>query len=143
MGTSVKKRILFLCTQNSARSQMAEALMRRMYGDRFEVFSAGTKPATVNPHAARVIQELEIDMAGHRSKSVEEFAEQEFDYVVTVCDSARENCPFFPGKVVLHHAFPDPASATGTDDEIMAVFREVRDEIRSWLIEQFGNSESV
>jgi len=143
MKEFVKKRVLFLCTQNSARSQMAEALMRWMYGDRYEVFSAGTKPATVNPYAIKAIQELGIDMEGHRSKSVEEFAEKEFDYVVTVCDSARENCPFFPGKIVIHRAFPDPAAATGTDDDIMGVFRKVRDEIRDWLVAQFGANEPV
>ncbi|ADI01578.1 arsenate reductase ArsC [Syntrophothermus lipocalidus] len=133
-----KPKVLFLCTQNSARSQMAEALMRHMYGDRFDVFSAGTNPGVVNPYAIRAMQELGVDMSSHRSKSVDEFMGQDFDYVVTVCDNARKNCPFFPGKNVIHRAFRDPAAAKGTKEEVMAVFRQIRDEIQSWLKEQFG-----
>ena len=133
-----KPKVLFLCTQNSARSQMAEALMRHMYGDRFDVFSAGTNPGVVNPYASRAMQELGVDMSSHRSKSVDEFMGQDFDYVVTVCDNARKNCPFFPGKNVIHRAFRDPAAAKGTKEEVMAVFRQIRDEIQSWLKEQFG-----
>ncbi|NSW83950.1 MAG: arsenate reductase ArsC [Syntrophothermus sp.] len=133
-----KPKVLFLCTQNSARSQMAEALMRHMYGDRFDVFSAGTNPGVVNPYAIRAMQELGVDMSSHRSKSVDEFMDQDFDYVVTVCDNARKNCPFFPGKNVIHRAFRDPAAAKGTKEEVMAVFRQIRDEIQSWLKEQFG-----
>lgn len=117
---------------------MAEALMRHMYGDRFDVFSAGTNPGVVNPYAIRAMQELGVDMSSHRSKSVDEFMDQDFDYVVTVCDNARKNCPFFPGKNVIHRAFRDPAAAKGTKEEVMAVFRQIRDEIQSWLKEQFG-----
>ena len=93
-----KKRVLILCTGNSARSQMAEGLLRHDAGDRFEVFSAGTKPSHVRPEAIAVMRELGIDISGHRSKSVDEFAGQSFDYVLTVCDNAKESCPIFPGK---------------------------------------------
>lgn len=134
-----KKRIIFVCTQNSARSQMAEGLMRAMYGDKFEVFSAGTRPFRVNPYAIRAMQEIGIDISSHRSKSIDEFAGMEFDYVVTVCDNAKEECPYITGgKEYLHHSFPDPAKANGSDEEIISVFAHVRDEIRDWLKAQFG-----
>src|SRR5579872_1774945 len=122
----VKNRILILCTGNSARSQMAEGLLRHDAGDRFEVFSAGTKPGQVRPEAIRVMQELGIDISRHRSKSVDEFRDQTFDYVLTVCDHARETCPFFPAQaVLLHHTFEDPAT--------LEDFRRVRDQIRQYL----------
>src|SRR5438270_4564092 len=106
-----KTRVLILCTGNSARSQMAEGLLRRDAGDRFEVESAGVKPSTVRPEAITVMRELGIDISGHRSKSVEEFRAQQFDYVVTVCDSARETCPAFFGRAQqLHRDFDDPAA---------------------------------
>src|SRR5579875_3310968 len=114
----MKKRVLILCTSNSARSQMAEGLLRRDAGDRFQVESAGAKPSSVRPEAIAVMREAGIDISGHRSKSVEEFAGQEFDYVITVCDQARETCPVFFGKAQkLHHDFEDPAgfrAGTGT-----------------------------
>ncbi|MDH7498186.1 MAG: arsenate reductase ArsC, partial [Syntrophomonadaceae bacterium] len=118
-----KQRVLFVCTQNSARSQMAEGLLRHLHGDRYEVYSAGTRPYRVNPYAIRAMAEVGIDITHHRSKGLEEFAGQDFDYVVTVCDSARETCPYFPGgRTRLHHSFPDPAAVQGSDDEVLAAF---------------------
>jgi len=129
-----KKRILILCTGNSARSQMAEGLLRHEAGDRFEVFSAGTKPSHVRPEAVTAMHELGIDISGHRSKSVDEFGGQQFDYVLTVCDNAKESCPIFPGKAVMtHHNFEDPAALEGSKEERLALFRRVRDEIREFM----------
>jgi len=125
------KRILILCTGNSARSQMAEGLMRAAMKGDAEVFSAGTKPSLVRPEAVAVMSELGIDLTGHRSKSVDEFAGQEFDYVITVCDNANEVCPVFPGKTKrLHWPFEDPASVVGSPEERQAAFRNVRDQIQ-------------
>jgi arsenate reductase len=119
-------RVLFLCTGNSARSVMAEALLRHHGGDRFEVHSAGTEPKGVNPLTLRVLSEAGIDASFARSKSVAEFLGQSFDYVVTVCDQARQTCPVFPGvHESLHWGYEDPAAAEGTDEERMAVFRSV------------------
>ena len=129
-----KKRVLILCTGNSARSQMAEGLLRRDAGDRFEVFSAGTRPSHVRPEAIAAMRELGIDISGHRSKSVEEFIAQPFDYVLTVCDNAKENCPIFPGTLrTIHHSFDDPAALEGSEEERLAAFRRVRDELRRYL----------
>ena len=129
-----KKRVLILCTGNSARSQMAEGLLRHDAGDRFEVESAGTRPSSVRPEAIAAMRELGIDISGHRSKSVAEFDGQHFDYVITVCDSARETCPvFFGGAKRLHHDFDDPAAFNGPEDERLALFRRVRDQLRTWL----------
>jgi arsenate reductase len=131
-----KKRVLILCTGNSARSQMAEGLLRHDAGERFEVESAGTKPSIVRPEAIAAMQELGIDISGHRSKSVEEFDGQKFDYVITVCDSARESCPVFFGDAKrLHKDFEDPAALTGSEQERLALFRRVRDELRTYLAE--------
>jgi len=119
-------RVLFVCTGNSARSIMAEALLRRHGGDRFEVFSAGTEPRGVNPLTLRVLRDAGIDASGARSKSVAEFLGQRFDYVITVCDQARQACPVFPGvHESLHWGYEDPAEATGTDEQRLAVFRRV------------------
>lgn len=119
-------RVLFVCTGNSARSIMAEALLRRHGGGRFEVFSAGTEPRGVNPLTLRVLGEAGIDASPVRSKSVSEFAGQRFDYVITVCDQARQACPVFPGSgLSLHWGYEDPAEATGTDEERLVVFRRV------------------
>ncbi len=129
-----KKRTLILCTGNSARSQMAEGLLRHDAGDRFEVESAGTKPSRVRPEAIAAMRELGIDISVHRSKSVDEFAGQQFDYVLTVCDNAKESCPIFPGKaVMIHHSFEDPAAIEGSEEERLAIFRRVRDEMRQYL----------
>ena len=131
-----KKRVLILCTGNSARSQMAEGLLRHDAGDRFEVFSAGTKPGGVRPEAIAVMQELGIDLSEHRSKSVAEFEGQRFDYVLTLCDNAIESCPIFPGNTIaIHHTFDDPAGVQGSDDQKLAAFRRVRDQLRSFLAE--------
>ncbi|MGP8243445.1 MAG: arsenate reductase ArsC [Bryobacteraceae bacterium] len=128
------KRVLILCTGNSARSQMAEGLLRHAAGDRFEVFSAGTRPSRVRPEAIAVMRELGIDISGHRSKSVEEFAGQSFDYVLTVCDNARESCPIFPGgAIMIHRSFEDPAALEGSDEQRLALFRRVRDEMRHYF----------
>lgn len=129
-----KQKVLFLCTGNSARSQMAEGLLRNMAGDRFEVLSAGTEPAGLNPLAVRVMAEIGIDISHHRSKHAKEYLGQGFPFLVTVCDNANEHCPIFPGVVYRYHwGFEDPAAATGTDEERLAVFRRVRDEIKAQL----------
>jgi len=131
---SDKKRGLILCTGNSTRSQMAEGLLRHEAGDRFEVESAGTQVSSVRAEAIAVMRELGIDISGHRSKNVDEFAGQPFDYVITVCDNARETCPVFFGKAErLHHNFEDPAVSTGNDEERLAVLRRVRDELKAFL----------
>lgn len=129
-----KKRVLILCTGNSARSQMAEGLLRHFGGDKFEVESAGVVSSFVRPQAIEAMKEMGIDISSHRSKSVEEFQGQEFDYVITVCDNAKENCPFFPASTErIHRSFDDPAEAKGSDEEQLNVFRRVRDEIRKKL----------
>jgi arsenate reductase len=113
---------------------MAEGLLRHDAGDRFEVFSAGTKPSQVRSEAIAAMRELGIDISGHRSKSVDEFAGQNFDYVLTVCDSAKESCPIFPGQAIsLHHNFEDPAALAGSEKEPLDLFRRVRDELRTYL----------
>lgn len=133
------ERVLILCTGNSARSQMAEGLLRDHAGGRFEVFSAGTRPSRVRPEAIAVMRELGIDISGHRSKSVDEFSGQSFDYVLTVCDNAKESCPVFPGKtVMIHRSFEDPAALQGSEEERLALFRRVRDELRRYL-RDFGS----
>lgn len=129
-----KKRVLILCTGNSARSQMAEGLLRHDAGDRFEVFSAGVNPSKVRPEAIAVMRELGIDLSGHRSKHVDEFVGQRFDYVLTVCDNARESCPIFPGATkMIHRSFMDPAEYNDLETERLDLFRRVRDEIRGYL----------
>lgn len=128
----MKQRVLILCTGNSARSQMAEGLLRHLAGDRFEVFSAGTRPVGLHPNAVTAMSEIGIDISGHRSKSVDEFTGQRFDYVITVCDRAKESCPIFPdGGKRLHRDFEDPA-ATPQERQLDA-FRQVRDQISLWL----------
>jgi arsenate reductase len=113
---------------------MAEGLLRHDAGERFEVFSAGTRPSHVRPEAIAVMRELDIDISGHRSKSVDEFSGQLFDYVLTVCDNAQESCPIFPGKTaMLHRSFKDPAALEGSEAERLALFRRVRDEMRRYL----------
>ena len=133
----MKKRVLILCTGNSARSQMAEGLLRYDAGGSFDVESAGTKSGSVRPEAVAVMQELGIDIRGHRSKSVDEFAGQHFDYVITVCDNAKETCPaFFGGAVTLHQSFEDPPpESEGPEEERLRIFRRVRDELRTFLRE--------
>jgi arsenate reductase len=126
----IPRKVLFLCTGNSCRSQMAEGWLRRYAGDRAAVFSAGTKPAGLNPMAVTVMRESGIDISGQRSKHVDELANEDFLFVITVCDAAREACPVFPGALYqLHWDYDDPAGATGSEEEKLAVFRRVRDEI--------------
>src|SRR3954452_9382888 len=132
---SDKKRVLILCTGNSARSQMAEGLLRHDAGEQFDVESAGTKPGVVRPEAIAAMRELGIDISGHRSKHVDEFKGQHFDVVITVCDNAKESCPVFFGAAKrLHHSFEDPATAQGSEEERLALFRRVRDELRVYLV---------
>ena len=131
--------ILVLCTGNSARSQMGEGLFRREGRGAWEVHSAGTRPSIVRPEAITVMREIGIDISGHRSKSVDEFAGQHFDYVVTVCDNARDACPVFPGGTKrIHWSFADPAVVAGTEDERLAAFRRTRDQIHARVREFFG-----
>ncbi len=126
-----RRRVLFLCTHNSARSQMAEGLLRYLAGDRFEVTSAGTEATSVRPEAVAAMADLGIDISGQESKTLERYLGEPFDYVITVCDDANEACPVLPGaKSRLHWSFRDPSQATGTDEERLEVFRTVRDELR-------------
>ena len=128
------KRVLILCTGNSARSQMAEGLLRHDAGNIFEVYSAGVEPTRVRPEAVEAMNDIGIDISSHRSKSVDEFVGQEFGYVITVCDNANEQCPIFPGHTRrIHWSFEDPAAFKGDEDARLAVFRRVRDEIRLQL----------
>jgi arsenate reductase len=136
-----RQRVLVLCTHNAARSQMAEGLLRALASDRFDVVSAGTEANRVHPLAIRAMEEVGIDLRGHRSKTVDELLTEPWDYVITVCDSANERCPLFPGRTTrLHWSFEDPSAATGSEDERLAVFRRVRDAIaarlRGWVAER-------
>src|ERR1700690_3621027 len=126
----MKKRVLILCTGNSARSQMAEGLFRQEAAGRYEVFSAGTKPVPVRPEAIAVMREIGVDISDHRSKAVDEFTGQQFDTVITVCDHANESCPVFPGNTQrLHWPFEDPAVVAGSEEQRKAAFRAIRDQI--------------
>ena len=135
-------KVLILCTGNSARSQMAEGLLRYDAGEAYEVSSAGTKPTLVRPEAITVMREVGIDIAGQRSKSVDEFAGQDFDYVITVCDNAKQSCPVFPAKTKrLHWSIEDPAAVQGSAEERLTAFRRVRDQLRARL-QAFVQSET-
>jgi len=126
----MKKRVLFLCTGNSCRSQMAEGWLRHLAGDRFEVVSAGTHPVGLNPYAVEVMREVHVDISNHVSERVDPYLAERFDYVITVCDRAQETCPIFPGAAsMLHWSFEDPAKAKGTYEQQLTVFRKIRDEI--------------
>jgi arsenate reductase len=126
-----KARVLFLCTHNSARSQMAEGLLRHLAGDRFEAHSAGTEATYIRPLAIRAMDEIGVDISGQESKTLERYLGKPFDYVITVCDDANEACPFFPGATNrLHWSLPDPSAAKGTEEERLEVFRSVRDALR-------------
>ncbi len=136
-----KKKILFLCTHNAARSQMAEGFINSRYSDRYEAYSAGSEPTEVNPCAIEVMAEEDIDIAPQRAKSLDEFDNASFDYVVTMCADAQESCPIFPGGVdYLHHTFVNPGSAVGSDNDNCASFRHVSDQIKEWLMETFGKN---
>ena len=133
-------RVLFLCTHNSARSQMAEGLLRHLAGDRFEAHSAGTEATHVRPLAIRAMDEIGVDISGQESKTLERYLEEPFDYVITVCDDANEACPFFPGaRKRLHWSFEDPSPAEGSEAERLAVFRSVRDRIRERIERELVN----
>lgn len=127
--------VLFLCTENACRSQMTEGLVNHDLAGQVQAFSAGVRPSRVNLRAIQVMAELGIDIRHHRSKSVDELAGERFDLVITLCDQAQGQCPFFPGDIeIMHVGFPDPARATGTEEEILAAFRRVRDDLRKKLI---------
>jgi arsenate reductase len=130
------KRVLILCDRNSSRSQMAEAFIKQMTFSRVDVYSAGIDPVPVNPYAIRVMKEIGIDISNQRSKSVNEFSNKLFDFVITVCDNAREHCPVFRGSHTrIHKSFKDPAAIKGSDKVKLEVFRKVRDQIRIWVTE--------
>ncbi len=135
---SKKKKILILCTGNSARSQMAEGLLKHICQNEYEVFSAGTQPSIVRSEAIKVLTEIGIDISKNRSKSVDEFTNQDIDYVLTVCDNANENCPYFPAQTkLIHHSFPDPAEVEGDEETRLSTFRRVRDQIQKYFSESF------
>lgn len=136
---NTKKRVLFLCTHNSARSQMAEGLLRAMYGNKYEAYSAGSEVTRVNPYVFKSMGEIGIDLSAHTSKLTDKFIDMEIDYVVTVCDNAKGACPFFPNaKQYYHHSFPDPSAFTGTEEEILKQVSQVREQIKIWIVENFG-----
>lgn len=134
----MKKKVLFVCTHNSARSQIAEGLLNHFCGDRYQGFSVGSAPTMVNPFAIEVLKEIGIDITDHYSKSMLEFEDFKFEYVITVCDNAKETCPFFPGaKEYIHKSFNDPSSTEGSYEDKLNAFRKTREEIKEWLIEFF------
>jgi arsenate reductase len=138
-----KQRVLILCTGNSARSQMAEGLLRHYAEDRFEVFSAGTRPSVVRPEAIAVMKEIGLDISGHRSKSVDEFISKPLDIVITVCDNANETCPVFPGSVKrIHWPFEDPAAVQGPTEVRKAEFRRIRDQLYARIMSFLKGDES-
>ncbi|MCM8786828.1 MAG: arsenate reductase ArsC [Candidatus Omnitrophica bacterium] len=131
-----KLRVLFLCTGNSARSQMAEGFLKHLAGEKFKVYSAGVNPTRVNPLAIKVMDEIGIDISKHRSKSAMDFIGQKFDYVITVCDNAKQTCPVFPGKYEkIHWSLKDPAEAQGTEEEKLEIFRKTRDKIKEFILD--------
>lgn len=133
-----KEKVLFICTHNAARSQMAEGFLRALRGDHYEVYSAGTDTTKVNPHAVKAMAEIGIDIGSHRSKCITEFSGMVFDCVITVCDQAKESCPIYPGtKRTIHKGFDDPSALTGSEDEIIMGFRAIRDKVRNWIEQDF------
>jgi arsenate reductase len=136
---TLKTRVLFVCTANAARSQMAEGLLRAKYGDRYEAFSAGTRLANVSVRAIAVMREIRIDISHHRSKTLAEYEGTSFDIAVTLCDNVHAICPLIPGaKKTIHHGFPDPHLTPGSGEEILNGYRDVRDRIAVWIDETFG-----
>lgn len=136
---SKKKKILILCTGNSARSQMAEGLLKHICKGEYNVSSAGTKPSIVRLEAIEVMSEIGIDISHNRSKSIDEFTAEKIDYVLTVCDNARESCPYFPAEsILIHQSFADPAEVTGDENTRLATFRRVRNEIQNYLEKDFA-----
>ena len=131
------KKVLFICTHNASRSQMAEGFLNALCSNKFEAHSAGIEPTAVNPHVVNVMAEVGIDISKKRSKSIEEFRGEYFDYVVTVCDRAKETCPFFPGRELIHQSFRDPSKFKGSETKILSEVRLVRDEIKDWIETNF------
>jgi len=136
----MKKKILFLCTGNSARSQMAEGLMRHFRGDEFEVFTAGVEPKGVHEKAIEAMREIGVDISRQKSKHVDDLPIKEFDYIITLCDHAAQNCPVFLGKgQKIHHGFSDPAAVQGSGEDVLEAFRKVRDELKQFIL-RFGTN---
>jgi len=134
----VREKVLFICNHNSARSQMAEGLLKSLYGEYYDVYSAGSNPSILNPYAIKVMSEVGIDISEYRSKNLKELQSVEFDYVITLCGGEGETCPFFPGgKTYLHRSFEDPTAVDGTDDDKTDAFRRIKDEIGDWIKETF------
>jgi len=133
----MKQKVLFICTNNSTRSQIAEGFLNKLFKNNYKAFSAGTQPTSLNPYAVEVMKEVGIDISKNRLKNIEEFKTHKFDFVITVCDNAKEACPFFPGKKVIHKSFKDPAKYEGSVEEIIVNFRKIRDEIKNWIIKTF------
>ena len=133
-----KEKVLIICNHNSARSQIAEGLLKSLYGRYYDVYSAGSNPTTVNPYAIKVLAEIGLDISENRSKSLNEFEGLEFDYVITVCGGDGHACPFFSGgKTYFHESFEDPAEVDGTDHDKIDAFRRTRDEIKEWIVKTF------
>ena len=134
-----KKTVLFVCTHNAIRSQMAEALLNNIYGDRYTAYSAGSDPSQIDPLVKTVMSETNIDVSHHRSKGFCVFQEAPLDYVITLCDQAKEACPYFPGgNLHLHRSFADPSEFKGNHEETMNRYRQTRDEIKDWIEKEFG-----
>lgn len=136
---SPPKKVLFVCTHNAVRSQMAEAILNHLYGDRYTAYSAGSDPTQTDPLVARVMKEMGIDVDHQWSKSLDVFKNENIDYVVTVCNQAKEACPYFPGNHInIHHGFRDPSDLNGKPEDIIHAYRQVSDEIKKWIVMQFG-----
>jgi len=136
---SPKKSVLFVCTHNAVRSQMAEAILNRLYGDRYTASSAGTDPTQIDPLVIKVMKELGIDVSDYKSKGLNVFQDYHFDYVVTVCDQAKESCPYFPGgNLRIHKSFSDPSKFQGWHEDVIQEYRRIRDEIKKWIEKEFG-----
>jgi len=135
MAKERRKSVIFLCTGNSARSQMAEGLMQHLRGNEFEVFSAGSEPKGIHPLTIEVMKGIGIDISHQRSKHLDEYLNKNFDYIITLCDHAAKTCPLFPGEGEnIHQGFPDPVSVKGTEEERLEIFRRVRDELKEFIL---------
>jgi len=138
MSTKIKRKVLFICNHNLARSQIAEGLLKSLYGEYYEVYNAGSNPTIVNPYAIKVLEEISVDISGNRSKNLKEFEDLEFDYVVTVCDGEGQKCPCFSGgKTYIQKSFEDPAAVNGDDPVKFDAFRRNRKDIKFWLEKTF------
>jgi arsenate reductase (thioredoxin) len=137
--SSLKKSVLFVCTHNAVRSQMAEALLNKIFGDRYTAFSAGSDPTQIDPIVISVMSEIGVDVSNHNSKGLNIFKDSNFNYVITVCDHAKESCPYFPGGTLrIHKSFPDPAIFIGKHEDVIKEYRRIRDEIKKWIEKEFG-----